>query len=214
MDEHKIPEPKQRILDAATALFAAKGFAGVGVREIARASGVNIAMISYYFGGKTGILKAIFENFFESYFGLLVRLENRSGTREEIMRSIAHEIVGFIRANTQLAMVFHNEYPLDMPELVEFKRSQITSLLTMLEGLLGRVGLMPQNKWDLRIVGPAFFGSIMMHFRLTPLFKEFFSVDLDDAYYDRFAETLTVLFSGGIQSLSAGSYDAKENDHA
>jgi len=214
MDDHNILEPKQRILDAATALFAAKGFAGVGVREIARASGVNIAMISYYFGGKTGILKAIFEIFFESYFGLFVRLENKSGTREEIMRSIAHEIVGFIRANTQLAMVFHNEYPLDMPELTDFKRSQITGLLTMLEGSLGKAGLMPQNKWDLRIVGPSIFGSIMMHFRLTPLFKEFFSIELDDAYYERFIETLTVFFSGGIQSLTARAKENKENNHA
>ncbi len=213
MDEHHITEPKQRILDAATALFASKGFAGVGVREIARMSGVNIAMISYYFGGKTGILKAIFEGFFKSYFGMFAHLDVVSNTREEMMRSIAREIVDFIRTNTELALVFYNEYPLDMPELTEFKRSQITSLLSMLEGPLGKAGLMPQDKWDLRIVGPALFGSIMMHFRLTPLFKEFFSVELDDAYYDRFVETLTLFFSGGIRSLTVEARSTEENSH-
>ena len=213
MDDHNMIEPKQRILDAATALFAAKGFAGVGVREIAGASGVNIAMISYYFGGKTGILKAIFETFFKNYFGLFAHLEKKSGTHEEIIHSIAHEVVGFIRANTQLAMVFHNEYPLDMPELTDFKRSQITSLLSMLEGQLEKAGLMPQNKWDLRIVGPSIFGSIMMHFRLTPLFKEFFSIELDDAYYERYIDTLASLFTGGIRYLAAKADVNKENIH-
>lgn len=207
-------EPKQRILDAATVLFAAKGFSGVGVREIARASDVNIAMISYYFGGKTGILKAIFEMFIKGYFNMFAHVENQSGPQSEIIHSLAHEVVKYIRTHTQLAMVFYNEYPLDIPELREFKRSQITSLLTRLEEPLGKAGLMPKNKWDLRIVGPSLFGSIMMHFRLAPLFKEFFSVELDDAYYERFVDTLAQLFTGGIQSLAAKSGHHKENAHA
>jgi TetR/AcrR family transcriptional regulator len=43
------------LVAAATPLFAAKGFNGVSVRELAAAAGVNISMISYYFGGKEGL---------------------------------------------------------------------------------------------------------------------------------------------------------------
>lgn len=43
----------------ATPLFAARGFNGVSVREIAGAAGVNISMISYYFGGKEGLYSAV-----------------------------------------------------------------------------------------------------------------------------------------------------------
>ena len=64
-------EPKQRIMDAAISLFAQKGYAGVGVREIASKADVNIAMISYYFEGKLGILKAIIEEFFSHYSEIL-----------------------------------------------------------------------------------------------------------------------------------------------
>jgi TetR/AcrR family transcriptional regulator len=46
---------RQRILDAALAEFAAKGFAGARVREIAQRAGVNAQLISYYFGGKEGL---------------------------------------------------------------------------------------------------------------------------------------------------------------
>jgi TetR/AcrR family transcriptional regulator len=52
---------RQRILDAATAEFAAKGYAGARVGEIADRAGVNKQLISYYFGGKEGLWDAIVE---------------------------------------------------------------------------------------------------------------------------------------------------------
>ncbi len=49
------PDIKQRIIDVASKLFAEKSFEGASVREIAALCHVNIAMISYYFGGKEGL---------------------------------------------------------------------------------------------------------------------------------------------------------------
>jgi TetR/AcrR family transcriptional regulator len=46
---------KARILEAATAEFAAKGFAGARVSEIAARAGVNQQLIAYYFDGKEGL---------------------------------------------------------------------------------------------------------------------------------------------------------------
>jgi TetR/AcrR family transcriptional regulator len=58
------PEPaaqdtRQRILDAALQEFAAKGYAGSRVREIAGRAGVNPQLISYYFGGKKGLYQEL-----------------------------------------------------------------------------------------------------------------------------------------------------------
>ena len=53
-------EARNRLLDAALALFAEKGFAKTSTREIAQAAQVNIASISYYFGDKEGLYKAVF----------------------------------------------------------------------------------------------------------------------------------------------------------
>jgi TetR/AcrR family transcriptional regulator len=47
------------LIEATTPLFAEKGFNGVGVRELATAAGVNLSMISYYFGGKEGLYAAV-----------------------------------------------------------------------------------------------------------------------------------------------------------
>jgi AcrR family transcriptional regulator len=50
---------KRRILDAAIDEFARKGYAGARVADIAAAAGVNQQLISYYFGGKSGLAQAI-----------------------------------------------------------------------------------------------------------------------------------------------------------
>lgn len=49
-----------QIIEKAEALFASKGYEGTTVRDIADAAGVNIAMISYYFGSKEKLLEALF----------------------------------------------------------------------------------------------------------------------------------------------------------
>jgi AcrR family transcriptional regulator len=52
-------EARNRLLDAAMALFAEKGFAKTSTREIAQAAQVNIASISYYFGDKAGLYRTV-----------------------------------------------------------------------------------------------------------------------------------------------------------
>ncbi|WP_285580217.1 TetR/AcrR family transcriptional regulator [Actinoallomurus iriomotensis] len=47
---------RERILDAAVAEFGAKGYAGARTAGIAARAGVNQQLISYYFGGKQGLL--------------------------------------------------------------------------------------------------------------------------------------------------------------
>jgi AcrR family transcriptional regulator len=49
------------ILSAAETLFGEKGFEGTTVRDIAHLAGVNLAMISYYFGSKEKLFEALIE---------------------------------------------------------------------------------------------------------------------------------------------------------
>ncbi|HMC83468.1 MAG TPA: helix-turn-helix domain-containing protein, partial [Candidatus Polarisedimenticolia bacterium] len=50
---------REALLDAATELFARRGFDGASVELIARKAGVNKAMINYHFRGKKGLYDAI-----------------------------------------------------------------------------------------------------------------------------------------------------------
>ena len=56
-----ITEKHLQILGKAEELFAARGYEGTTVRDIAEAAGVNLAMISYYFGSKEKLLEALFK---------------------------------------------------------------------------------------------------------------------------------------------------------
>lgn len=46
-------------MEHAVALFAEKGFEGTSIRDLSKAAGVNVAMISYYFGSKEKLIEAI-----------------------------------------------------------------------------------------------------------------------------------------------------------
>jgi len=50
-----------QIIEIAEQLFADRGFDGTSVRDIAHEAGVNIAMISYYFGSKEKLMEALLE---------------------------------------------------------------------------------------------------------------------------------------------------------
>lgn len=53
---------RQRILNAATKLFAKQGFDGTSIRQICKEAGANICMISYFWGGKQELYQGIIED--------------------------------------------------------------------------------------------------------------------------------------------------------
>jgi TetR/AcrR family transcriptional regulator, regulator of cefoperazone and chloramphenicol sensitivity len=51
---------RARLLRSGLQLFAQQGFAKTSTRELAEHAGVNVASISYYFGDKAGLYRAVF----------------------------------------------------------------------------------------------------------------------------------------------------------
>ncbi len=64
------PSSRDKILDVAEALFARRGFAGVGMREVAAAAGLGKSSLFHHFRGKT-----------ELYFNVLERVIARFAER-------------------------------------------------------------------------------------------------------------------------------------
>ena len=58
-------DTRGRVLQAAQELFAEKGFSGTSVDKIAKAAGVNKALIYYYFKDKNDIVVSLFRNILE-----------------------------------------------------------------------------------------------------------------------------------------------------
>src|SRR5262245_4789995 len=55
------PQTRERILDVAEALFAAHGFAGTSMREIAGAADLTAASLYNHFDGKEALYAAVLE---------------------------------------------------------------------------------------------------------------------------------------------------------
>lgn len=55
------PGTKERILDAAEALFGESGFAATSLRALTGRAGVNLAAVHYHFGSKEALLAAVLE---------------------------------------------------------------------------------------------------------------------------------------------------------
>ena len=56
-----------RILEAATAEFAARGYDGGRIEAIARRAGVNKALLYYYFDSKGALYEAVMEHHFREF---------------------------------------------------------------------------------------------------------------------------------------------------
>jgi AcrR family transcriptional regulator len=69
-------EKQLQLLDVAEKLFATNGYEGTSVRDIAQEAGVNVAMISYYFGSKEKLLQNL----------ILQRTERTSAILKELSR--------------------------------------------------------------------------------------------------------------------------------
>ena len=54
-------EKQLAIIHTAEKLFSVTGFDGTSVRDIANEAGINVAMVSYYFGSKEKLMEAVFE---------------------------------------------------------------------------------------------------------------------------------------------------------
>lgn len=54
---------RERLIEAAAPLFAEQGFDAVSTRSLARAAGVNLSAITYHFGGKENLYKAVIQRF-------------------------------------------------------------------------------------------------------------------------------------------------------
>jgi AcrR family transcriptional regulator len=95
-------DTRTALLDAAERLFAEKGFAVVGVREIVEQAGANLAAVKYHFGGKTALYEATVRRALErrDHADAWAVLEQRATSRSDA----AHRLTLFIHVMLQRLM--------------------------------------------------------------------------------------------------------------
>ena len=118
---------KERIIDAASALFAHKGRDGTSVREIAENAHVNGAMISHYFGGKDGLyqdcIRCLYEALGTGQAALEVALKNGENI-PLVIESTMHHAIKFAREKRDMIRLVMR-HVLDRGELDPKRRDDV-----------------------------------------------------------------------------------------
>jgi AcrR family transcriptional regulator len=97
-------EATKALLDSAREIFVAEGVKGLSVRRVAQHAGCTTMAVYSRFGGKEGLLSALFDEGFE-------RLAQAQG-KVDIQLPPAERVVGLCRAYRATAQAFPHHYAL------------------------------------------------------------------------------------------------------
>ncbi|HWU09445.1 MAG TPA: TetR family transcriptional regulator [Streptomyces sp.] len=136
------PDARTRILEAARAEFAARGYDKTSIRGVARAADVDAALVHHYFGTKDEVFAAAVEVSFEPALDLPAILD---GPSEDLGERLARYFIG----------VWEN--PVSRAPLLAILRSAFTheAAATVLRGFVLR-RLLERIAAELDVPDPAF----------------------------------------------------------
>ena len=79
---------KKQILDTAETLFADNGYAATSIRRIAEGSGVNPALVHYYFSNKKSLLQSVLDRALEPMVLAIAEMKNGSEASPVMISSL------------------------------------------------------------------------------------------------------------------------------
>ncbi len=125
-------DTEQKIKEAARKIFQQKGFAGTKTRDIAEASGINLALMNYYFRSKKKLFDEIMIETLQSFFsGVIEVLNNEETTIKEKINKFVEHYIDMLSENPNVAN-FILESVRESPE-------EYVSKIGLLEGVKGSV---------------------------------------------------------------------------
>jgi TetR/AcrR family transcriptional regulator len=92
---------RERLLQAAVTLFAAKGYAATTVRDILRAAGVTAPVLYYHFGNKEGLFLSLVREGSD-------KLDHAQGAALARAGTVADRVRGYCRAMAQVRREYAN----------------------------------------------------------------------------------------------------------
>src|SRR4051812_47483173 len=138
------PRPSRNLdralLAAGRALYPTRGCAGLTVREVADAAGVNLGMFHYHFKSREAFLRALLQSVYEEMFAELVARAQQVPRGEfdavQVLRGALQFMGRFVRANRALLSRILADALCNDPIAVEFLGRNLPRHLTVLMQLI------------------------------------------------------------------------------
>lgn len=106
----ELNEKQIQILEIAEKLFAENGFSGTSVRQISKEAGINIAMISYYFGSKEKMLESLLQFRIGDFRMELETILSNGNDFLAIVDKAISLVIRKIHSNRRTYKIIHFEY--------------------------------------------------------------------------------------------------------
>ena len=192
---------RRALLAAAHELMAEKGYPRVTLREVAERAGVKPALVSYYFGGKGGLLRAVVGSVAETMREQLEQEFTAGADPEERIRNLIRRVVEAITAAPYAPRLVVEQVLFADDAIIEefaesFARPNHAAIVAILaEGQ--RTGRL--REIDPRFLVPALLGACMFFFLSSPMLRRLYGIgQIDAALAQEFADQLADLFLGGL----------------
>jgi TetR/AcrR family transcriptional regulator, fatty acid metabolism regulator protein len=156
------PEKYQRILDAAVAVFAEKGFSQARVADVAGRASVADGTIYLYFRNKEELLMAAITNVFNGFLDRARSELRHIAEPQERLRLLARLHLQTLGSNRPLAVVLQMELRQSAKFLGLFSRQQLLEYLKMIRGVIQQgqeAGVFHAGISD-KIAANCFFGAL------------------------------------------------------
>lgn len=192
------------ILNVAEQLFAAEGFDGTSVREIAKIAHVNVAMISYYFGSKEKLLKSLV---FNRISGMRLHLENLLQQNLSPIQKIDKFIEIYIRgvySNRYIYQILHFELSnkkreISLETFTDVKNENLELLKNIIEE--GQQKGVFNTNIEVKLLSPLIIGSLM-HFHMNkPYFIQILDLKTEEEYENYIMHTFMKHIQKTIKAL-------------
>jgi len=106
VDLNKQAIQKAKLLASAEVLLAEKSYANITIRELAQHSGVNSAMVSYYFTNKEGLFVALLDEMSSKHFIVMHAITQSV----DPIKTFIETILAMLTKNNGLARLIHHEF--------------------------------------------------------------------------------------------------------
>jgi AcrR family transcriptional regulator len=185
---------RDKMKEAAARLFYTQGYHGTSVRHIAEQANVNIALVSYYFGGKKGLFEQLMTQFLEGYLEAMhIDDEARMKSTREQLLSVIRSLLSYQQNHYHLARMVHREMTMDSVLVRELMSTYLRKEKHDFEQLLRR-GMKEGsfNKQPIDFVLIQLRGMITLPYYSPQYLRELYQLSTTEPYFiNRYVEHLT-----------------------
>lgn len=196
----------QKILFTAEKLFAEKGFDATSTRDIAKSAGVNVSMISYYFGSKEKLFEEIFKvRMKEGQSYATEILENKEINEWEKLIRIIENYIKRVKTLPEFYTILqsvHTTESVGNEQILSFLRTSKIGYLKIYQRILeeGFENGVFTKKPDLFFLHSVIIGTVFYSKQGMNLYQEL-SGNHTDEFYENHYKELTINLTSLLKDL-------------